>query len=221
MDSEIKIRIGIAEDQVIFREGLIRMLNNNPHFEVVCEADNGQHLIDQIRDKKPQVCLVDYRMPGLNGIETTKSLKLQYPKIKVILLSMYDDSEFVESAIENGANGYLSKDDEPEEIEKAIYSAYETGYYINDRTSKMLIARMVEQGKIHPRFSDEQQLFSDFELKIIQLITEERTTAEIAKELERSVRTIESTRSAMMNRIGAKNVIGLVMYAVKNKLLAI
>lgn len=221
MDSEVKIRIGIAEDQAIFREGLIRMLNNNPHFDVVCEAENGQLLIDQIREKKPQVCLVDYRMPGLNGIETTKALKLQYPKVKVILLSMYDDSEFVESAIENGANGYLSKDDEPDEIEKAIYSAHETGYYINDRTSKMLIARMVEQGKIHPKFSDDQQLFSDFELKIIQLITEEKTTAEIAKELERSVRTIESTRSSMMSRIGAKNVIGLVMYAVKNKLLAI
>lgn len=221
MDSVEKIRIGIAEDQAIFREGLIRMLNNNPHFEVVCEAENGQLLIDQVREKKPQICLVDYRMPGLNGIETTKALKLQFPKVKVILLSMYDDTEFVESAIENGANGYLSKDDEPSEIEKAIYSTYETGYYINDRTSKMLIARMVEQGKIQPKFTDENQIFNDFELRIIQLITKERTTAEIAEELGRSVRTIESTRSAMMSRVGAKNVIGLVMYSVKNKLLEI
>jgi DNA-binding NarL/FixJ family response regulator len=134
---------------------------------------------------------------------------------------MYDDTEFVESAIENGANGYLSKDDEPSEIEKAIYATYETGYYINDRTSKMLIARMVEQGKIQPKFNDDNQIFNDFELRIIQLITQEKTTAEIAEELERSVRTIESTRSAMMSRIGAKNVIGLVMYAVKNKLLEI
>lgn len=219
MDSVEKIRIGIAEDQAIFREGLIRMLNNNPHFEVVCEGENGQLLIDQVREKNPQICLVDYRMPGLNGIETTKSIKLQFPKVKVILLSMYDDAEFVESAIENGANGYLSKDDDPSEIEKAIYTTYETGYYINDRTSKMLIARMVEQGKIQPKFSDDHQIFNEFELQIIQLITQERTTAEIAEELGRAVRTIESTRSAMMSRVGAKNVIGLVMYAVKNKLL--
>jgi DNA-binding NarL/FixJ family response regulator len=88
-------------------------------------------------------------------------------------------------------------------------------------TPSMLIARMVEQGKIQPKFNDDNQIFNDFELRIIQLITQEKTTAEIAEELERSVRTIESTRSAMMSRIGAKNVIGLVMYAVKNKLLEI
>jgi two-component system, NarL family, response regulator NreC len=219
MDGINKIRIGIAEDQDIFRDGLVRMLNNNPDFEVVCQAENGKILIDEVRTTKPDVCLVDYRMPLLNGIETTKAMKLQYPEIKIILLSMYDDSEFVESAIENGANGYLSKDDDPREIEKAIYSTFEIGYYLNDRTSKMLIMRLVEQGKINPKFVGGSIPFSDDEIRVIRLISQEKTTLEISEMMHKAVRTVENMRTTMMNRVGAKNIVGLVMYAVKHNLI--
>jgi two-component system, NarL family, response regulator NreC len=219
MDNLKKIKIGIAEDQVIFRDGLVRMLNNNPDFEVVCEAENGKILIEEVRRCKPDICLVDYRMPELNGIETTKAMKLQYPEIKIILLSMYDDAEFVESAIENGANGYLSKDDDPSEIEKALYSTHEIGYYLNDRTSKVLITRLVEQGKINPKFVGGAISFSEEEIRVIRFISQELTTQEIADLIFKSVRTVENMRTVMMNRVGAKNIVGLVMYAVKHNLI--
>ncbi|WP_300664094.1 response regulator transcription factor, partial [Fluviicola sp.] len=158
-----------------------------------------------------------FRMPVKNGIEATKEIRALYPDMKVLLLSMYDDTEFVELAIENGANGYLSKDDDAEEIQLAIRSAVETGYYLNDRTSKMFIAKMVHAGKIQPAFEESSTaVFSANEMVILEMICNEMTTQEIADKLFKSRRTIESARTLMMNKVGARNVVGLVMYAIQN-----
>lgn len=211
------IKIAIAEDQSIFRNGLTKLLNDIPGFEVVLAVENGQLLIDALETTPVDLALIDFRMPVKNGIEATKEVREKFPDIKVLLLSMYDDVEFVELAIENGANGYLSKDDDAEEIQLAIKSAVETGYYLNDRTSKMFIAKMVHSGKIQPVFeTSSSQIFNENEMVILELICHEMTTQEIADKLFKSRRTIESARTLMMNKIGARNVVGLVMYAIQN-----
>ncbi|MNE21052.1 Response regulator UvrY [compost metagenome] len=218
MASDInKIRIGIAEDQSIFRNGLVKLLNDITGFEVVLAVENGQLLIDALKTTPVDLALIDFRMPVKNGIEATKEIRASHPDIKVLLLSMYDDVEFVELAIENGANGYLSKDDDAEEIQLAIRSAVETGYYLNDRTSKMFIAKMVHAGKIQPAFEESSAtVFSPNEMVILEMICNEMTTQEIADKLFKSRRTIESARTLMMNKVGARNVVGLVMYAIQN-----
>lgn len=211
------IRIAIAEDQSIFRNGLTKLLNDIQGFEVVLAVENGQLLIDGLQTIPVDLALIDFRMPVKNGIEATKEIRERFPALKVLLLSMYDDVEFVELAIENGANGYLSKDDDAEEIQLAIKSAVETGYYLNDRTSKMFIAKMVHSGKIQPVFeTNSTSMFNENELVILELICNEMTTQEIADKLFKSRRTIESARTLMMNKIGARNVVGLVMYALQN-----
>lgn len=211
------IKIAIAEDQSIFRNGLTKLLNDIDGFEVVLAVENGQLLIDSLETTEVDLALIDFRMPVKNGIEATKEIRVRFPAVKVLLLSMYDDVEFVEMAIENGANGYLSKDDDAGEIQLAIKSAVETGYYLNDRTSKMFVAKMMHSGKIQPSFDTEATaIFSENELVILELICNEMTTQEIADRLFKSRRTIESARTLMMNKIGARNVVGLVMYAIQN-----
>jgi DNA-binding NarL/FixJ family response regulator len=218
MGTNKHIKIAIAEDQSIFRNGLMKLLNDSMGFDVVTCVENGKKLVESLEITPVHVALVDFRMPEMNGIEATRLIREKFPNVKVLLLSMYDSTEFVEMAIEKGANGYLSKDDDASEIEKAVLSVYETGYYLNDRTSKMFIAKMMHSGKVQPMFHHEKETFTDAELAILELICQELTTQEIADKLFKSKRTIESARTIMMQKAGARNMVGLVMYAIQNGL---
>jgi len=213
------ITIGIAEDQQIFRKGLLMLLNSFKGMKVICEGENGKALIDKFEQEAPQVVILDYSMPVMGGIETTKYIRFNFPETKIILLSMYDDEEFIESAIEYGANGYLSKDDDLNELDAAIKGVLSNHYYLNDRLSKMFVNRLMSRGKIQPEFENERIDFSDEEISIIQLISQECTNHEIADKLFKSVRTIEKYRSKLIEKVGAQNTIGLIMYAIKHKVI--
>lgn len=214
------IRVGIAEDQLIFRQGLETLINGFDGVEVVCSVENGQILIDQLATAKLDLVFLDYRMPVMGGLETVQKIRQTNKDLKLLILSMYDDHAFVELTIESGANGYLSKDDDPKEIEKAILSVIETGYYLSDRTSKILISKLMMTGKMKPKFNIEKKPeLSSFEKSVLDLICKEYTNEEMADRLCKSKRTIESTRTLMMQKIGARNVVGLVMYAIKNDLI--
>jgi len=212
-----KITIGVAEDQKIYRDGLISMLNDTDNCKVTIEAESGVELLLKMKGNVPDVVLLDYRMPEMNGIDVAKKIREKYDNVKILLLSYFDNQEFVVRAVECGANGYLSKDDQPEEILQAIESAVETGYYMNDRTSKCLIGELVRQGKVVPSFDGAVE-FSRVELQIIKYICQEKSASEIGLLLYRSKRTIDGYRAGIMKKIGAKNVVGIVMYAAKHKL---
>ncbi len=213
-----KITIGVAEDQSIYRIGLINMLNNTGNYDVIVEAADGKDLIEQLEDKRPKVLLVDYRMPEMSGIQATFIIRKKYPDMKVLILSMYDSNEFVIKAIENGANGYITKDDDPKEIIDGIQSVLSTGYYLNDRTSKALIKQLMSTGKVTPEFPEAHSEFTELEIEVIELICKEYSTHEIADVLCKSKRTIEGVRATILKKINARNIIGVVMYAIKNKL---
>lgn len=211
-----KIKVGIAEDQNIFRKGLIHLINGFQTTEVIAEAENGKELLLLMDQTIPDVVILDYQMPGLSGIDTSRLIRDKFRNVKVIILSMFDDEQFVEKAIENGANGYLSKDDDLEEIESAIHGVLENDYYFNDRLSKVFVKSLVSSGKIQPSFSYKDNSFTEQEIEILELIAQEYTTQEIADKLLRSTRTIDKYRTAMMDKSGTKNMIGLVMYGVKH-----
>jgi len=215
-----KIKIAVADDQSMFRMGLVSLLNDIPGVEVVAEAADGKELMSKLRSVKVNIVFLDYRMPNMNGVAAAKLIRETYPDVFILMLSMYDDDEFITSAIENGANGYLTKDDDPEEISRAIASVMKNDIYMNDRTSKLLVAKLIQQGKLHPRFShDEEEVrFTRHELTVISLLTKEYNTKEIAQIMNRADRTVEGYRVEIMRKTGTRNSVGIVMYAVKNGL---
>jgi DNA-binding NarL/FixJ family response regulator len=214
-----EIKVGVAEDQQIFRKGLVLLLNSFENISVIHEADDGSVLLDQMAEECPDVVILDYSMPIMGGIETSKEIRKRFNGVKVLILSMYDDEEFVEAAIENGANGYLSKDDDLSEIENAIKGILTNNYYLNDRVSKIFINSLMKQGKINPKFVGNAIDFNSDELRILHLISKENTTQQIADNMNKSIRTIEKYRTRMMEKVGAQNSVGLIMYAVKHKII--
>lgn len=214
-----EIKVGVAEDQQIFRKGLVLLLNSFENIAVIHEANDGSVLLDQMAENCPDVVILDYSMPIMGGIETSKEIRKRFNSVKILILSMYDDEEFVESAIENGANGYLSKDDDLSEIENAIKGILSNNYYLNDRVSKIFINSLMKQGKINPKFVSNEIEFNSDELRIFHLISQENTTQQIADTMHKSVRTIEKYRTRMMEKVGAQNSVGLIMYAVKHKII--
>lgn len=211
-------RVGVAEDQTLFRKGLIGMLNNLPDVRVTIEAGDGQELIDKMVDTEVHLVFLDYRMPNMNGIDAARIIRERYPEVGILMLSMYDDEEFIINAIENGCGGYLTKEDEPAEIERAMISVLNTGYYLNDRTSKILVKSLMNDGKITPRFKVDSSVvqFNADEIEAMRLIAREFNSREIAEMVSKSERTIERYRAEILEKIGAKNSVGIVMYGVKH-----
>lgn len=211
------IKVAIADDHKIFRRGVVLSLRAFTNIKFVLEAENGEELIKGIREADPDVVLMDLRMPGKDGIETTKIISRQYPKIKIVVLSMYEDERFVYHLMENGANGYLLKNAEPQEIRRAIMDVYEKGYYLNNFVNRILLKRSHARQKIIPSLNSEITL-NDKEKDVLKFICMEFTAQEIAQKMEISARTVEAIKDRLMERFGSRNTAGLVFFAVKNNL---
>lgn len=212
-----KIKIAIADDYKIFREGLKVGLSADEALEVVLEADNGEDLMKGLETITPDVILMDLKMPLMDGMEATREVRKKYPSIKVLVVSMYEDDKFIIHLMENGANGYLLKNTEPDEIRRSIYSVYENGYYFNDLVNKALLKKLVLKNNLKPSFNQNIEL-TEREQEVLKLICEEKTAAEIAKEIFLSPRSVEGIRQRLIEKVGVRNSAGLVMFAVKNGL---
>ena len=211
------IKVAIADDHKIFRKGVILSLRPYTNLKFVLEADNGDELIAGMPGAEPDVVLMDLRMPQKDGIETTKVLSKQYPNVHVIVLSMYEDERFVYHLMENGAQGYLLKNAEPQEIRKAIMDVFEKGYYLNNFVNRILLKRSHAKQKVVPSLNNEITL-SERERDVLKYICMEFTAQEIAQKMDISPRTVEAIKDRLMERFGSKNTAGLVFFAVKNNL---
>lgn len=210
-----KIKVAIADDYRIYREGLKVSLSQDDMLDMIFEVDNGEDLLKNIEMNKPDVVIMDLKMPIMDGMEATQQLRKKYQDIKVVVVSMYDDDKFIIHLMEIGANGYLFKNAEPDEIRKAIHSVYENGYYFNDIVNKALLKKLVLKGNIKPSFNQNVEL-TERELQVLKLICEEKTAAEIGKEIFLSPRSVEGIRQRLIEKIGVRNTAGLVMFAAKN-----
>jgi DNA-binding NarL/FixJ family response regulator len=210
------IKVGIADDHKIFRKGVILSLRQYTNLSFIIEAENGDDLLEKLATEMPDVVLVDLRMPGKDGIETTKAVSKLYPNIKILILTMYEDERFVSHLMENGANGYLLKNADPSEIRKAIVEVMIKGYYLNNFVNRVLLKKSTN--KSIPSLNSEI-VMSEKEKEVIQLLCREYTAAEIAAKMEISARTVESIKDRLMERFGTKNTAGLVFFAVKNNLI--
>ncbi len=212
------IRVAIADDHKIFRKGVILSLRPYSNIKFMLEAENGNDLIQGLAITEVDVVLMDLRMPGKDGIEATKIVSKQFPNIKVLVLSMYEDERFVYHLMENGASGYLLKNAEPQEIRRAIMEVQEKGYYLNNFVNRILLKKSHAKQKVVPSLNNEITL-SDKEKDVLRFICMEFTAAEIAQKMEISARTVEAIKDRLMERFGTKNTAGLVFFAVKNNLI--
>jgi DNA-binding NarL/FixJ family response regulator len=209
------IRIAIADDYKIFRDGIKVGLSADENLQITLEADNGEDLLAGLKENTVDLILMDLKMPLMDGMEATKEVKKLYPEIRVLVVTMYEDDKFIIHLMENGANGYLLKNAEPEEIRKAIYAVHENGYYFNDVVNKALLKKLVIKQNLKPSFNQNVD-FSERELEVLRMICEEKTAAEIAKEIFLSPRSVEGIRQRLIEKVGVRNTAGLVMFAVKN-----
>lgn len=214
----VEIKVAIADDHKLFRKGVIISLRHYSNIKFVLEAENGQELLDGIEEVKPDVVLMDLRMPVKDGIETTKYISQHYPDIGVLVLTMHEDERFVIHLMENGANGYLLKSTDPSEIKKAITDVVEKGYYLNNFVNRILIKKSQSKNRAAPSLKKEVEI-SDKEKEVIQYICLEYTSMEIGEKMGISARTVESIKERLMERFGLKNTAGLVFFAVKNYLI--
>lgn len=212
------IKVAIADDHKIFRKGVILSMRSYTNIKFVMEADNGEELLAQIPEFEPDVILCDLKMPVKDGIDTTKLITKNYPNIRVIILTMYEDERFVGHLMDCGAAGYLLKNTDPTEIKKAIMDVMRTGFYLNPFVNKVLIKKNYSKQKFNPSLTSEVVL-SDREKEVLTLVCMEFTASEIALKMDISARTVEAIKDRLMERFGVKNSVGLVFYAMKNSLI--
>ncbi|WP_341839803.1 response regulator transcription factor [Chitinophaga caseinilytica] len=216
----LPIKVAIADDHKIFRSGVIQTLTPYENINVVFEAEDGEHLLQIMQDQLPDVILMDLKMPKMDGIQATIKVREKYPQVKIIILTMYEDDNFIVHLVENGANAYLLKNSEPEEIYEAICTTYEKGFYFNENVNLALLKKVLHKNKqqFKPTFKNEVQL-TDRELEVLKLICSEQTTQEISEQIFLSPRTVEGLRQKLLEKLGVKNTVGLVLYAFRNGLI--
>ncbi|MDX6445820.1 MAG: hypothetical protein QOH71_2894 [Blastocatellia bacterium] len=207
-----KIRVLLADDHKLVRAGIRSLLERLPEMEVVAEASDGREALQLVAEHHPQVVLMDLAMPEVNGLEATKHLTKMFPKVRVIILSIYSDEEHVYQSLRAGAAGYLMKGAATEELELAIRSVARGETYLSPPVSKPVIMEYIRRTNVglSPR-----EGLSPRQTQILKLIAEGQTTKQVALNLAISVKTVETHRSALMKRIGVRDVAGLVRYAVK------
>lgn len=216
--SEINhITLAIADDHALFRKGLVGLVEDFGFVNRIYEASNGLEMLEVIKcaETLPEIVLLDLRMPVMDGVETTEKLKELYPEIKIVILTMQDDESLIIHLIEKGINGYLLKNVEPEELEKALLTLMRKDYYFNQKLSEIVMKGLFTKGR-KPSGIFYESLFTERELEVLRLICEEYTNAEIADKLNVSRRTIESHRNNLIEKSGVKNAAGLVVYAIRN-----
>jgi DNA-binding NarL/FixJ family response regulator len=212
------IKVAIADDHKIFRKGVILSLRPYHNIKFVLEAENGEELIQGIEKANPDIILMDLKMPVKDGIETTKYVNKNFPAIRILILTMYEDERFVGHLMDSGANGYLLKSTDPEEIRQAIMDVMRTGFYLNNFVNRVLIKKNYARQKFNPNLNNEI-VISDKEKEVLSLVCLEYTAHEIAQKMDISARTVEAIKDRLMERFGVKNSVGLVFYAMKNSLI--
>jgi DNA-binding NarL/FixJ family response regulator len=212
------IKVVIADDHALFRAGVKTALSVKKDVELIAEADNGMQLLNLLKHSEPDVILLDIQMPIMDGISALPEIRRLYPQIKVIILSMHNDHSMISKLMEIGANSYLTKNSDSETIYSAIKTCYEQEFFFNELTNKALLSGLRNRRPDHGM--PQEVHLTDKELTILKLMCEEKTTKEIADMVDISPRTVEAIRDKLKTKTGAKSMAGLVMYAVKNGIIA-
>lgn len=212
----MSIRILLADDHKITRQGLRSLLEKQQDMEVVGEAEDGRTTVRLVGELSPNVVIMDVTMPDLNGVEATRQIVGQSPDVKIIALSMHSDALFVTEMLRSGASGYLLKDCAFEELSRAIHAVVAGKTYLSPSVSGVVVDDYLHRLS-KADFSDSQVL-TDREREVLQLLAEGKSTKRIALKLHISVKTVETHRRQMMNKLDIHTVAELTKYAIRKGL---
>ena len=210
------IRVILADDHNIVREGLVALIDRQEDMEVVGQADNGLDIVRMSMEKEPDVVVMDVTMPDLNGIEATKHILRDRPGTKVLALSMHSDRRFVSKMLSAGAAGYMLKDCAFDELAHAIRTVYERKTYLSGKVVEVVLDDYVN--RLETQEETAAELLSNREREVLQLLAEGNSTKEIADRLHLSVKTIETHRRSIMEKLNLRSVAELTKYAVREGL---
>ena len=210
------VRILIADDHKILREGLKSLLEKQPEFAVVGEAQDGLSAISEAKKHKPDIAILDIGMPDLNGIEVTRRIRSEMAETRVIALSMHADRRFVMGILEAGANGYLLKDSAFAELITAVTAVAKGKMYLSPSIAETVVKNSLE--KLDRKDEGSSVLLSGREREVLQMIAEGKSTKEIALKLFVSTKTVETHRKQIMDKLNIRTVAGLTKYAIREGL---
>lgn len=217
----MKIKIMIADDQRLMREGLKTILDLEQDMIVVELAENGRDALDKIPEAQPDVILMDIRMPVMDGVECTGIIRHQYPNIKVLILTTFDDDEFIIDALKNGAAGYILKDLSAEKLVGAIRDIYQGNSIMQPEIAAKLISHITGTSKepVHNNASNETKTLSeltDREKEVLRLVGRGMSNIEIAKKLYISDGTVKNYISSLYSKLDINERSKLTLYAIEN-----
>lgn len=214
------IKIVLADDEELFRKGIYFLLQREKNIEVVFEASNGAEIIDYLKTcgTQPDIILMDLKMPGINGVEATKIIHKEFSDVKIIALTSYNTKSFIANMINVGAVSYLVKNASPSEMVETINEVSKKGFYYNDIVLEVIQDDILSGNKSNKSAFDDEFL-TNREREVLTLICQQLSTNEIAEKLFISSRTVEGHRTNLMLKTESKNIAGLVVYAIQNKLL--
>jgi DNA-binding NarL/FixJ family response regulator len=213
------LRVLLVDDHALVRAGMRALLRTTAatDVEVIAETGDGREALNLIETLQPDIVLMDIAVPGLNGLEVTARSTKHFPHVRVVILSMYGNEEYVLQALRAGASGYLLKDSSTSELELAIKAVAHGEIYLSPPVSKHLVADYIRRTSGEPRAQD---ALTPRQREVLQLIAEGHTTQQIAHTLTISIKTVETHRMQLMERLGIHDVAGLVRYAIHTGMVA-
>jgi DNA-binding NarL/FixJ family response regulator len=209
------VRILVADDHEVVRQGLRRLLEARPGWEICGEAATGREAVEKTKQLKPDIVVLDYSMPGLNGTEATRQIIEKVPRTEVLILTMHGSEQVIRGALEAGARGYVLKSDASRDLISAVHALSEHKAFLSSSASGVVLDKYL---KI-PQEPASQQALTPREREIVQLVTEGKSNKEIGVTLKISTKTVEAHRANMMHKLGLSSVSELVRFAIRNKII--
>ncbi len=217
-----KISIVLADDHILVRKGIKAMLDSDEEIDVIGEADNGEEAVDCARKLKPDILVLDIRMPVKNGLEVAEEIKSMAPRTKAVILSMHDSEDYVLQALSAGAYGYLLKDTDKNEFVKALKQVYQGSKYFSGAVSNILATQLLGEQKstniIKAPVTEDSYHLTKRERQILSMIINGEHNKDIAEALDKSIRTIETHRFNIMKKLGVNNAVDMVNKVIKENL---
>jgi len=213
------IKVILADDHMIVRDGLRSLLERQPDMEVVAEADNGRTALKHVKELSPDVVIMDIGMRELNGIDATRQIVKISPGVKVLALSMYSDKRFIKGMLKAGASGYMLKDSAFKELIDAIRVIVDNKTYISPSIASIVMNDYLENSP--EKDGSTRSLLTSRELEVLQLLAEGKSTKQIALRLDLSIKTIESHRNKVMQKIDVSNIADLTKYALREGIISL
>ncbi|MBA4153720.1 response regulator transcription factor [Flavobacterium sp.] len=212
-------RIAIVDDHILFRKSLKLLITSFENMKVVVEASNGKELLEVLETVSVDILLLDLQMPEMDGFETCRKINELYPDIKVLVLTLRDDAKTIREVVELGVQGYFTKNTDPSELENAILKLSNDGFYF-EKSLTSIIQHILE-GSSPKLKTEKSQIFSDREMEIVRLTLKELSGSEVGVKLSISPKTVEKHKRNLMEKVGSKNFIGVITYALLHNLLSV